>query len=70
MEGSAGAKLVDFVCRKQGANNEELCAMIGWKQCLPFLKKSCAQAGVKLRTERVEGERTRYFGTPRKKSNA
>ena len=61
-EGSAGAKLVDFVCRKEGATNEELCEMIGWKQCLPFLKKSCEQAGVKLKTEKEPGERTRYYG--------
>src|SRR4051812_10421657 len=39
-EGSAGARLVDFVCRKQGATNAELCEMIGWKQCLPFVRKS------------------------------
>lgn len=62
-EGSSGAKLVDFVCRAKGATNEELCNHIGWKQCLPYLKKSCDQAGVKLRTERKEGELTRYFGT-------
>ena len=64
-EGSAGARLVDFVCRKQGATNAELCEMICWKQCLPFLRKSCDQAGVKLRTEKSEGERTRYYGTVR-----
>ena len=62
-EGSAGAKLVDFVCRKQGATNAELCEFIGWKQCLPFLRKSCDQAGVKLRVEKKEGELARYFGT-------
>lgn len=66
-EGSAGAKLVDFVCRKQGATNSELCEMIGWKQCLPFLRKSCDQAGVKLKTEKVEGQRTRYYGKAAKK---
>lgn len=69
IEGSAGARLVDFVCRKGGANNAELCKMIGWKQCLPFLRKSCDQAGVKLKTEKVEGQRTRYYGM-RKKAKA
>jgi hypothetical protein len=61
--------LVDFVCRKQGATNEELCKMIGWKQCLPFLRKCCDQAGVKLRTEKAEGELTRYYGTRRGATN-
>ena len=37
--------------------------MIGWKQCLPFLRKSCVPAGVKIRTEKKEGQLTRYFGT-------
>lgn len=61
-KGSAGGKLVDMVCRKQGATNEELCKAVGWKQCLPMLRKSCDQAKVKLTTERPEGELTRYYG--------
>jgi hypothetical protein len=63
VENSAGAKLVDFVCRKQGATNAELCKMTGWKQCLPFLKKSCDQAGVKLTVTKEPGELARYHGT-------
>ena len=66
--GSAGAKLVDYVLAAP-RTNEELCKMIGWKQCLPFLRKSCDQAGVKLKTEKVEGQRTRYYGM-RKKAKA
>ena len=62
-EGSAGAKLVDTVCRAKGATNRELCEAVGWRQCLPFLRKSCDQAGVKLRTEKKEGELMRYYGT-------
>ena len=60
--GSAGGLLVDTVCRKQGATHAELCEIVGWKQCLPFVIKSCKQAGVKLRKERKPGEAMRYFG--------
>ena len=62
--GSAGAKLVDTVCRKHGATHAELCQVVGWKQCRPFLLKSAAQAKVKLRKERTEDGQVRYFGTP------
>ena len=61
-EGSAGALLVDTVCRKAGATHGELCAVVKWKACLPFLLKSAAQAKVKLRKER-QGREVRYFGT-------
>ena len=61
-EGSAGALLVDTVCRKQGATHAELCEAVGWKQCLPFLIQSAKQAKVTLRKER-EGREVRYFGT-------
>jgi len=61
-EGSAGALLVDTVCRKAGATHAELCAIVKWKACLPFLLKSAAQAKVKLRKER-QGREVRYFGT-------
>jgi hypothetical protein len=70
LEGSSAALLVDTVLRKQGATNAELCKAVGWKQCLPYLRKSCEQAGVKLRTEKPEGELTRYFGTARKSKKA
>src|SRR5262245_53696394 len=62
--GSAGAKLVDAVCRKSGATHAELCAVVGWKQCRPFLLKSAAQARVKLRKQREADGQVRYFGTP------
>jgi hypothetical protein len=64
-EGSAGAKLVDFVCSRKednGATNKELCEYIGWVQCLPFLTKSCEQAGVELKRKKVDGQPTRYYG--------
>ena len=61
--GSAGGVLVDTICRKAGATHAELCAIIGWKQCLPFVMKSCQQAGVKLRKEREDGGVVRYYGT-------
>jgi hypothetical protein len=60
--GSAGGLLVDTVCRKAGATHAELCEVVRWKQCLPFVMKSCKQAGVKLRKEREEGGVVRYFG--------
>lgn len=62
--GSAGAKLVDYVLAAP-RTNEELCKMIGWKQCLPFLRKSCEQAGVKLTVTKEPGELARYYGTRR-----
>jgi len=61
-EGSDGALLVDTVCRKAGATHAELCAVVKWKACLPFLLKSAKQAKVHLRKER-EGAQVRYFGT-------
>jgi hypothetical protein len=61
-EGSAGALLVDTVCRKAGATHAELCAIVKWKACLPFLLKSAAQAKVALRKRR-EGAQVRYFGS-------
>jgi hypothetical protein len=60
-EGSDGALLVDTVCRKAGATHAELCAIVSWKSCLPFLLKSAAQAKVKLRKER-QGREVRYYG--------
>lgn len=65
VEGSAGALLVDTVCRPKGATNKELCAVVGWTQCMPFVVRSCEQAGVKLRKERKPGEPMRYYGIPR-----
>jgi len=62
-EGTGMATLVDTVCRKQGATNEELCKAVGWKQCLPMMKKACERAKVKLRVEKKDGEPTRYFGS-------
>jgi hypothetical protein len=62
-EGSAGARLVDAVLDRKGATHAELCALLGWKQCLPMALKSWAQAGVVLRKEK-EGRGVRYFGTP------
>jgi len=61
-EGSAGALLVDTVCRKAGATHAELCAIVKWKACLPFMLKSAKQAKVHLRKER-QGREVRYFGT-------
>jgi hypothetical protein len=61
-EGSDRALLVDTICRKQGATHAELCAVVKWKACLPFLLKSAKQAKVKLRKER-QGREVRYFGT-------
>jgi hypothetical protein len=60
--GSAGAQLVDAICRKDGATHAELKALVGWKSCLPFALKSVAQAKVRLRKER-DGREVRYFGT-------
>jgi hypothetical protein len=65
--GSGMATLVDTVCRAKGATNAELCAAVGWAQCLPMMRKACDRAGVKVRTEKPEGEATRYFGTAKKK---
>jgi hypothetical protein len=50
--GSGMATLVDTVCRKTGATNAELCEAVGWAACLPMMFKSCAKAGVTVRTER------------------
>jgi hypothetical protein len=65
VQGSAGALLVDTVCRARGATNEELLAVVGWRQVMSFVVRSCAQAGVKLRKERKPGQPLRYYGTPR-----
>jgi hypothetical protein len=62
-QGSAGGTLVDAVCRKAGATHKELCAVVGWKQCLPFVVKSCEQAGVKLKKQKEEGGTVRYLGS-------
>jgi hypothetical protein len=61
IKGSAGAKLVDAVCKPKGATHAELCEIVKWRACLPFLLKSAAQAKIKLRKER-EGRVVRYFG--------
>jgi hypothetical protein len=62
-QGSAGGLLVDAVCRKSGLTHQEACKIVGWKQCLPFLVKSCEQAGVKLKKEKQEDGTVRYFGS-------
>lgn len=65
--GSAGGLLVDTVCRKAGATHAELCEIVGWKSCMPFLLKSCQQTGVKLRKQKEEdGISVRYFGIRKK----
>jgi hypothetical protein len=66
--GSAGGLLVDTVCRKQGATHAELVEALGWPggQCLPYLTKVCAKAGVRLKKERKPGEAMRYYGVVRK----
>src|SRR5262249_5543226 len=61
-EGSAGALLVDTVCRKAGATHAELCQIVSWKSCLPFMLKMAAKAKVALRKRR-EGAQVRYFGS-------
>lgn len=61
--GSSGATLVDTVCREEGATNEELCKAVGWKECLPAMKKYAAKAGITITTKKEKGESTRYFGT-------
>jgi hypothetical protein len=33
-----------------------MCEIVGWKQCLPFVIKSCKQAGIKLWKERKVGQ--------------
>jgi len=58
VEGSAGALLVDTVCKSKGATHSKLCQIVKWRQCLPFLIKSAAQAKVTLRKER-EGREVR-----------
>ncbi|MFO1147024.1 MAG: hypothetical protein U1E62_01515 [Alsobacter sp.] len=35
--------------------HKELCALIGWRACRPYLLKSAAKAGVTVIAERVEG---------------
>lgn len=67
VKGSKMALLVDTVCRQSGATNDQLCTAVGWAQCLPMMKKGCEKAGVKLRTEKVDGKPTRYFGTPKER---
>jgi predicted flap endonuclease-1-like 5' DNA nuclease len=61
--GSVGGKLVDAVLRRKGVTHAEACAIVNWKQCLPFLVKSCRQAGVKLRKQKQASKPMRYFGT-------
>jgi hypothetical protein len=67
-EDSAGGLLVDTVCRKQGATHAELVEALGWPggQCLPYLVRVCAKAGVRLKKERKPGEAMRYYGVVRK----
>lgn len=60
--GSSGAILVDTVCRKEGATNDELCKAVGWKECLPAMKKYAAKAGVTITTKKEKGQPTRYYG--------
>jgi hypothetical protein len=62
-QGSFGGLLVDSVLRKAGATHKELCQIVGWKACLPFLLKSCQQAKVRLRKEKEQGGQIRYYGT-------
>jgi len=62
IEGSAGALLVDTVCKPKGATHRELCEVVKWRACLPFLLKVAKQAKVSLKKER-EGREVRYFGT-------
>lgn len=69
-EGSAMAKLVDAVLEDGGKTNAELCALVGWAQCLPMLRKACAKAGVDLDTIKAKGEATRYFATRPKPAKA
>lgn len=64
--GTGLAILVDTVCRSKGATNAELCEAVGWKQCLPMMRKACDKAGVKLEVKRETGKMARYFGTPTK----
>jgi hypothetical protein len=61
--GSGLAVLVDTVCRPEGATNTELCAAVGWAQCLPAMRKAADKAGVTVRVEKVSGQPARYFGT-------
>ena len=64
-KGSAAGLLVDAVCKPSGATHAELREVVKWKQCLPYMLKSAAQAGVRLKKEREEGSReVRYYGTP------
>jgi hypothetical protein len=60
-ERSAGGLLIDTVCRKQGATHAELCEVVKWRSCLPFMLKVAKLAKVTLRKER-EGRAVRYFG--------
>jgi hypothetical protein len=62
---TAAAKLVALVTRKQGVTHAEACKAVGWKQCRPYLLKSCAAAGIRLRKERQENGEVRYFGSKR-----
>ena len=64
--GTGLAILVDTVCRDKGATNAELCEAVGWKQCLPMMRKACDKAGVTLKVERAPGKMARYFGTTSK----
>lgn len=69
-EGSAMAKLVDAVLEDGGKTNAELCALVGWAQCLPMLRKACAKAGVELDTVKDKGQPTRYFAVRPKPAKA
>lgn len=60
--GSKSAILVDTVCRKGGATNEQLCEAVGWAQCLPALQKAAAKAGVTITTKKEPGKKTIYIG--------
>lgn len=63
--GTAAAILINTICRKKGATNEELCQAVGWEECLPAVKKYAAKAGVALTTKKEPGQLTRYFGRRR-----
>jgi hypothetical protein len=60
---TAAAVLIDAVCKPKGATHAELCKLVGWKQCRPYLLKVTAAAKIKLRKQKEEGGQVRYFGS-------
>lgn len=59
---TAGDRLVERLCSKDGATHDELKQLVGWAQCMPYALACAAKAGAKIAKVR-EGRNVRYFGS-------